>query len=246
MMNKRASYGRIVFGASAVLFGIIGLLWRDRDTWQTLSQIWSLPFGIAIGVCLMILQTTGGFALLYPRAARWGAILLSAVYFLFLLAGIPQIIAAPATYGSYVFFFEQFSILCGAVAACAATEISSARALAAGRLALIGLGISTISFTLAQIFYLNLTVPLVPTWIPPNQMFWAIVTTIAFGLAAIAILINRYALLATRLLTLMLVLFGVLVWIPRLIAHPEKHFNWSEFCFNSLIMGACWLIADFG
>jgi hypothetical protein len=44
-----------------------------------------------------------------------------------------------------------------------------------------------------------------------------------FALAAIAILINRRARLATRLLTLMLALLGVLVWIPRLIAHPNAH-----------------------
>jgi hypothetical protein len=28
-------YGRIVFGASAVLFGVIAVLWHDADTWQT-------------------------------------------------------------------------------------------------------------------------------------------------------------------------------------------------------------------
>ena len=44
-----ALYGRIVFGASAVLFGVIALMWHDSDTWQTLRQIWSLPFGIIIG-----------------------------------------------------------------------------------------------------------------------------------------------------------------------------------------------------
>jgi len=29
---KTALYGRIVFGASAVLFGVIALLWHDADT----------------------------------------------------------------------------------------------------------------------------------------------------------------------------------------------------------------------
>jgi hypothetical protein len=62
---------------------------------------------------------------------------------------------------------------------------------------------------------------LVPKWIPPNQTFWAILTTIAFALAAIAILINCQARLAMRLMTLMLALFGVVVWIPRLIARPK-------------------------
>ena len=89
-----------------------------------------------------------------------------------------------------------------------------------------------------------MTANLVPTWIPPNQTFWAIVTTIAFAPAAIAILINRQGRLAIRLMTLTLALFGVLVWIPRLIVHPEAHSNWFEFSLNFLITGAAWMVAD--
>ena len=75
-------------------------------------------------------------------------------------------------------------------------------------------------------------------------MFWAMLTTVAFGLAAIAILINRRARLAMHLMTLMLALFGVMVWVPLLIAHPRAHFNWSEFALNFLIAGAAWVVAD--
>ena len=45
-------------------------------------------------------------------------------------------------------------------------------------------------------------------------------------------------------MTLMLELFAVLVWIPRLIAHPEAHLNWSEFALTVLIAGASWMVAD--
>jgi hypothetical protein len=108
----------------------------------------------------------------------------------------------------------------------------------------IGLGVSAISFTLGQALLLRDTAKLVPKWIPPSQMFWAILTTIAFALAAIAILIHRQARLAIRLMTLMLALFGVLVWIPHVIAHPEAHFNWSECLLTFLIAGASWMVAD--
>jgi hypothetical protein len=47
-----------------------------------------------------------------------------------------------------------------------------------------------------------------------------------------------------RLMTLMLALFGMLVWIPRLIAHPETHLNWSELSLTFLITGATWMVAD--
>jgi hypothetical protein len=58
---------------------------------------------------------------------------------------------------------------------------------------------------------MHATAALVPKWIPPNQMSWAILTTIAFAVATIAILINCQARLALMLKALMLTLFGVLV-----------------------------------
>jgi hypothetical protein len=241
---KTTLYGRVVFGASAVLFGVIALMWHDSDTWQTLSQIWSLPLGALIGGCLMTSQIAGGIGMQFPRSARLASIVLGVVYLLFSLACIRPIIAAPANYDHYPSFFEQFCALCGAIALYAATEANETRAVAIGRAARLGLGICAVSFTLSQIIYLSFTAQLVPKWIPPNQMFWAILTTIAFALAAIAILINRQARLALRLLTAMLALFGVLVWIPRLIAHPHAHLNWSEFCLNFLITGAAWMAAE--
>jgi hypothetical protein len=241
---KPAFYARIVFGGSAVLLGVIALMWYDSDTWQTLRQIWSLPYGTIIGGCLMIVQIAGGIGMQYPRTAHLASISLGVVYLLFSLACIPGIIAEPAIYAHYGSFFEQFSALCGAIALYAATEANAARALAFGRVARLGLGVCAISFTLSQIFYLPMTADLVPKWIPPNRNFWAILTTIAFALAAISILINRQARLAIRLMTLMLALFGVSVWVPRLIAHPETHLNWSEFGLTFLITGAGWLVAD--
>ncbi len=243
---KRAFYGRIVFGGSAVLFGIIALMWHDPATWQSLRHIWSLPFGTFIGECLMIALIAGGIGMQYPRTAHPAAVVLGVVYLLFSLACIPGIFAAPTVWAQYGSFFEQFSLLCGAVALYAATEASSTRAVMFGRLARLGLGICAISFTLSQVVYLRVTADLVSKWIPPNQLFWAILTTIAFALAAIALLITRQARLASRLLALMLGLFGVLVWVPRLIARPQAHLNWSEFALTFLITGAAWVVADCG
>ena len=241
---KTALYGRIVFGASAVLFGVIALMWHDADTWQNLRQIWSLPFGIVLGGCLMVLLIVGGIALQYPRTTRLASVVLCVVFACFSLASIPGIIKAPTVYAQYGSFFEQFSLLSGAVALYAATEANAEKAVALGRVARLGLGVCAISFTLAQIFYLRFTSDLVPRWIPPNQRFWAILTTVAFALAALAILVNRQARLAIRLMTLMLTLFGLLVWIPRLITHPEAHLNWSEFALTLLIAGAAWVVSD--
>jgi hypothetical protein len=235
----------MVFGGSAVLFGIIALMWHDAETWQNLVQIWRLPFGAILGGCLMAAQIAAGIGMQFPRAVRLASLVLAVVYLLFSLANVPDFIAASNIYERYGgSFFQFFSLVCGAVALYAATEANAAKATAFGRVARLGLGVCAISFALGQALLLRDTASLVPRWIPPNQMFWAVLTTIAFALAAIAILSNRQARLATRLMTLMLALFAVLVWVPRLIAHPKAHFNWSEFVLTTLIAGAAWMVAD--
>src|ERR1700733_137588 len=250
---------RIFFGASAILFGIIALLWHDAETWQTVHQLFKLPFGVVIALGLMALQIAGGIGIMIPRAVRLSAVVLCFVYICFLLACVPAIIKAPAAYGSYPNFFEQLSILCGALALYAATCANAAPRGTLGQLAhpgfvrpgfvlpgfvRLGFGVATISFALTQIFYFRFTVAAVPRWIPPNQKFWAILTTVAFGLAALAILINRHARLALRLMALMTALFGALVWVPGLVVHPKSHSHWSEFALTVLITGAAWLVGE--
>ncbi len=241
---KTAVYGRIVFGLSAMLFGVIALMWHDVYTWQTLSALWKLPFGTVIGEILMAAQIAGGIAMLFPQTARLASIVLAVVYAVFSLACIPGIVAHPATYEHYGSLFEQVSLLCGAIAVYAATEANAAEAAAFARAARLGLGVCAISFALTQLFYLRATAELVPHWIPPSQTFWAILTTIAFALAAVGMLINVRARLAIRLMAAMVALFGVLVWVPLLVAHPEAHFSWSELALTCLIAGASWLVAE--
>jgi hypothetical protein len=139
---KTAFYGRIVFGAAAVLFGVITLMWHDADTWQNLQHILSLPFGTIIGGCLMTAQIAGGIGIQYPRTARLASVVLCVVYLCFSLACIPDIIAASNIYERYGgSFFLFFSLICGAIALYAAGEANAARAVVFGRLARLGLGI---------------------------------------------------------------------------------------------------------
>jgi hypothetical protein len=241
---KASPYGRTVFGAAAVMFGVILFMWHDPDTWQGLPIV-TLPFGTVIGDALALLLFIGGIGIIFiPRTLRTDAIVLTFVTVVFSLACIPAIIKYPAMFFTWGNFFEFFSLVCGAIALYALADTNATQSAMLARVARIALGICTASFAVSQIIYPKTTADLVPTWIPPNQMFWVIATTIAFGLAAVAMLIDRRARLATQLTGLMVVLFGLLVWVPILIAHPDKHFNWSEFALNYLIAGATLLVAD--
>jgi hypothetical protein len=96
----------------------------------------------------------------------------------------------------------------------------------------------------AAIVYARLSSPSSRETLNRIGRIWAVTTTVLFALAAAALLTNRMALLATRLLTMMLVIFGLLVWIPLLLSAPHNHMNWSETAETFAIAGAAWILAD--
>jgi hypothetical protein len=242
---KAAAGGRILFGAAAVFFGAIALTWHDAATWQNTAHLWSLPFGVFIGACLMAAQIAGGIGLWRQRTLRAASVVLGVVYVSFSLACVPDIIAAANVYDKFGgSFFLFLSLVWGALAVYAATETHAARAAALGRAARIGLGVCAISFTLGQALDLHGTAQGVPGWIPLRPMFWAILTTIAFALAALAILLFRQARPAMRMMALMVGLFGAVAWIPRVILLPGNHFMWSECAETFLVAGAAWTVAE--
>ena len=240
--NGPRMLGRRLFGASAIVFAVVSLLWHDSSMWQELLPL-SAPFGTIAGWVLFIAQLAGGIAMLIPRTASRASLVLGAVYGLSVLSCVGSIVAAPRDPGGYINGFEQLAIFCGTLAVYAATERDAARAIVLGRAARLGLGACALSFAWAQIIYLQYTASLVPAWLPPNQVFWTNLTTVAFALAAVAMLIDRQARLAMRLLAAMTALFAVLVWIPLIAAHPAALSNWSEIGENDLIAAAAWLVA---
>jgi hypothetical protein len=229
-----SNLGRHVFGVAALAFGLITLAWHVYNDWH-------LPRFLVYAAAAALIF--GGAAIQFRRTAKAGAAVLGAVYLVFALQCVPGIVAKPRIYISWGNFFEQFSLVAGAAIVYARLSSAWSRE-TLNRIGRILLGICTASFTREQAFYLGLTASLVPKWIPPSQMFWAVTTTVLFALAAVALLTNRMALLATRLLTMMLVLFGLLVWVPLLLSNPHSHTNWSETVETFAIAGAAWILAD--
>jgi len=232
--THRWNLGRHLFGVAAVAFGVITLVWQEYNDWH---QPRYLLYPAAIGLML------GGAGMQFRRTAKMGAAVLSVVYLVFALHCLPQIFAAPRIYNSWGNFFEQFSLVTGAAMVYARLSPTWPRE-TVDRVGRILLGLCAASFALEQAFYLHPTASLVPKWIPPSQNFWAVATTVLFALAAVALVANRMALLATRLLTMMLASFGLLVWMPLLLSDPHSHTNWSETIETFAIAGTAWILAD--
>ena len=232
--TRSSNLGRHVFGVAVLAFGLITLAWHDYNDWHQLRYI---VYAAAAA------QIFGGAAIQFRRTVKTGAVVLAAVYLVFALLCVPGIVAKPQIYNSWGNFFEQFSLVTGAAIIYA--RLSSAWSQETlHRIGRILLGICAASFTLEQAIYLNATANLVPKWLPPSPLFWAVTTTVLFALAAVALLTSRMALLATRLLTMMLVIFGLLVWVPLLLSDLHNHTNWSETAETFAIAGTSWILAD--
>ena len=234
------SLGRYVYGLAAIGSGICALVWDNFDALGNIPHRGFLTYIMATVVIL------GGVAVQWQRTARAGAIALGTIYFTFALLGVPLIIEHPLVYNNLGNFFEQFSFVAGAMILYACSgPIAPARTTRLAQFGYYSFGICVVSFTLEQLFYLSETAGFVPKWIPPGQMFWAIATTIAFGVAAIALLTGLVALLASRLTTAMIVGFALLVWLPALFADHHSFTNWSEATETLGIAASAWIVADF-
>ena len=150
-----------------------------------------------------------------------------------------------AAYGTYSGVAEQVATAAGALIVFAASAridaTLAARLTRAGQLAF---GICALLFGGAHFFYMNLTAPLVPSWLPPSQEFWAYATGIGHIAAGLAILTGVQARLAAILLTVMYASFTPLVHLPMLMADSSNHMNWTENAINLTLIGVAWVVAD--
>jgi uncharacterized membrane protein YphA (DoxX/SURF4 family) len=234
------SLGRYLYGLATIGSGICALASHNYDQLAAVSHHTILSYIVAT------VEILAGLAVLWPRTARAGAVALGAIYFIFCLLAIPFIIHEPRVYNNFGNFFEQFSYVAGSVILYACSgPIAPARPTRWAQIGYYGFGLCLVSFTLEQIFYPNGTITLVPKWLPPGQYFWFVATTVAFALAAIAVLTGIKAQLAARLTAAMLLSFELLVWLPVLLADPHNFGLWGEALETLAIAGSAWLVADY-
>lgn len=244
--ERKVYWGRHIFGFAAIAFGVLAIVWRDFNIWQQIRPLGDVPHREILLYIAAAIEIFGGVAIQWRKTARAGAMALGALYLIFGLLWLPLYFAAPHVFDRLANFFEQFSMVGGALIVFA--TVGGADAERAKKIARIGyfcFAVSVISFTLDQLFYLSGTAHFVPKWIPPGQMFWAVTTTVAFALAALALLMGRKALLASRLLTVMLLGFGLLVWLPAPFQQPHDLTSWAGNAENLGIAAAAWIVADF-
>jgi uncharacterized membrane protein YphA (DoxX/SURF4 family) len=238
-----SNLGIYAYATGAIFLGLLGLISGDfAANWQ--HVVLDAPFRAPLAYLTALIELAAGFALLWPRTARIGAITLTAVFSVFTLLWVPKILENPRIFDPIGNFFEELTLVAGGTVLVAA--LSPADSSLARREPLFArlYGICPISYGIVHIATMPGLLQWIPKWIPPSQIFWAYVTTISFFLAAAAILTGLFAPLAARLLTAEIICFEILLWIPFLLANPRRHFDWAGNAINIALIGAIWVVAD--
>ena len=239
------AFGWRVYGLGVMALGMLCLAWGDFDPGQPVPK--DFPDRTALAYAAAAFMLVAGAAVEWRRTAAWGAAALTAYYALVvvILMNGPVVLAHYAEFGTYSGVAEQLAIAAGGLIVYAASaRIDAALAARLTRVGRATFGVCAVLFGGAHFFYMSLTVPLVPKFLPPSQLFWAYATGIGHIAAGLAILTGIRARLAAILLTAMYASFTPLVHLPMLLAHPSAYVNWTENALNLALTGAAWVVAD--
>jgi uncharacterized membrane protein len=236
--------GRRLFATAAAALGAIGLAWGAfAFFWQPVPPDFPgyEPLAYLAGTLLL----AGGIAVHFDRSSRLGGWILAIVFAGFSIPWAIRILRFPQLFGTWGGFAEEFALV---VAAAIVAEAAAGRpkrgALDLEQACILAFGACAVAFGLNHFFALEQTASLVPRWIPPGRMFWAVATGIFHLLAGLAILSGVRSLLAARLLGAMVLGFSALVWLPKLLGSPAVHMVWAGNAVNLALAGAAFVVAD--
>jgi uncharacterized membrane protein YphA (DoxX/SURF4 family) len=236
---------RIVFALTFVGVGIIGLISG------TFAPIWnSVPETAPARPFLAYLSTfvalACGAGLLAKRTAAPAALVLTIFLIVWTAASKgPYIVRAPLVEGSYQSNGENWVLIAAAWVLYA--ELVGKRTLLSSELAvriaypLYGLGL--IAFGLSHFFYLDLTAPLVPSWLPV-PVFWAYATGTIYTVCGIAIATGLVPRLAALAAAANVTFITVLVWGPMVAAGGLSPMHFQETVVSCALTAASWVLAS--
>jgi uncharacterized membrane protein YphA (DoxX/SURF4 family) len=238
-------FGWRVYGLGVIALALVSLAVGNFDPGQPVPK--DFPARTLLAYAAGVFMLVAGAAIEWRRTVAWAAAALSAYYsFVVVILMDGRTVLRHATeFIAYSNTAGQLSIAAGGLIVFAATSrIDTVLAARLTRLGQMVFGVCALLFGGAHFFYMNLTAPLVPKWLPPSQEFWGYATGVAHIAAGLAILSGVKARLAAILLTVMFASFTPLVHLPMLLADPANIGVWTENAANLAFTGVAWVVAD--
>lgn len=234
-MDGLSRFGRVVFGAAMVLFGLLylfysrGVMPAPGPPWTAETGVWAWLIGagfVVAGVCIVV-----------RRWARAATVLLATVFLLrVLIVFLSQLFAkirnpAPWTSGAEV-------MALGAAALVLAGELELSNSMSWESLVLVGrflFAAALVVIGVQHFLYAAFIATLIPHWIP-GHLFWAYFVGVAFVAAALSLVTKIQGRLAATLLGMMFLLWVIVLHIPRVVASPHNGNEWTS-AMVALAMG---------
>lgn len=248
---RKIGFGDILFTASLAGLAVLSLFYGNFA--PLLDPFpWPKVFTSALGLVLL----AACVGLLFGRTFAASAMTIAVYATAWALIRTRPILNAPQSIGSYYGFCEGVSLLAGAWTLYAldrcrdhAGIVASLTGDSALRVARGLFGAACLVYGIAHFAYAAYSLQFVPEWLPA-RMPLVYATGIFHTAAGVGLILGILPRLAARLEATMIILFGVLVWLPSHFAHPAPKWagtpqnQWSETILNFLLAGVAWLIAE--
>jgi uncharacterized membrane protein len=223
-----------------VALGLIGFVFSDFALqWQPVPGTIPLrrPLIYASAASLLV----SGSLLALKARRRWGAFALMLVFGIWVVAlHLPRVVTSPRNIGAWLGLAELSALALAAALSAAVLFNKSGRG---RRLLCILYGGCALVFGLSHFAYPAITAGLVPGWMP-FPLFWAYFTGAAHGLAGLAIVAEKWARPAATLLGLMMGSFALLVHLPRVLASPHVHAEWTMLAMATCLAASALIVAQ--
>jgi uncharacterized membrane protein YphA (DoxX/SURF4 family) len=242
--------GHGLFAIAAAGLAILRLTYGDVapfPAWIPGQEIW------IYGSAVVLLAASAG--LCFSRTALHSVLTIGAYRAVWGVTGIPPILSNPLSIGAWYGVCESLTTIVGAWILYAmlrwksrGSEMPIAGECAVGA-ARVLFGLTCVFYGWSHFTYADYTASMVPAWLPDGLGF-AYFTGLGHIAAGIGIMVGILPRLAATLEAIMMSLFGLLVWVPSLVAQPRPKWagtppnQWSELVVTLLLAASAWIVAD--
>lgn len=245
MNESSINRNSLPYGLGAIGLGLVGIAFGDFALqWQPVAK--DVPMRTVLAYAAAVAMLLAGCVVLTRRTSSWGLLLLAALYTGWTL-GLhgPRVMAAPMDAGLRNAFCEIAALAAAGFALYATTRRGNRNPSRNDKMVLsarIVFGVCAIVFGSSHFLFSAFTASFVPAWIP-FPLFWAYATGLGHAAAGAALVSGVQARLAATVHALMMGSFAVLLHVPRVIAKPESHIEWTMLAIATSLTGAAWGIS---
>lgn len=219
-MRNYLALGRYFFAVALIASGLLQIIRQDfvrlvpkaAASWLPMPQVWAAVTG---AVLLAI-----GLAFATDRARRPAATGLAALFTVVLLMHVPEVIANPGAGFMWTNPCKTLALLGGAlllavvVPAEFAKPLNGLKGLPVRRFGAVAFGVFFVVCGVQHFVYADFVTQMVPAWLPARG-FWTYFTAVALIAGGLGVNFSPTARVAALLSGLMILLWVVLLHIPR-------------------------------